>query len=75
MGYSFEAQSHSEATHKIPSVGFKLFNKNYAAITNSIKKILKQAVMKNPPDTWFNLIILNINFYSGRWNCPAVFSR
>jgi len=40
IGYSFTAKEHSEATHKIPR-DFKLANKNYAAITNAIKDIIR----------------------------------
>lgn len=42
LGYAYEAGLHSEKTHRIPACGFKLFNKNYVAIANSIKNILRQ---------------------------------
>jgi len=40
IGYSYTAKEHSQATHRIPR-DFKLANKNYAAVTNAIKNILK----------------------------------
>ncbi|XP_046647608.1 protein maelstrom homolog isoform X1 [Daphnia pulicaria] len=42
LGYAYEAGLHSEKTHKIPATGFNFFNNNYVAITNSIKRMLKQ---------------------------------
>jgi|LakMenEpi03Aug12_release.lakeMendotaPanAssembly.Ray.scaffolds.fasta_scaffold595249_1 hypothetical protein len=44
LGYAYEAGLLSEKTHKIPACGFKLANDNYVAITNNIKRMLRQEV-------------------------------
>ena len=59
IGYSFTAKEHSEATHKIPR-DFKLANKNYAAITNAIKDIIRNDVSLLPSALCQDGLMFNI---------------